>query len=72
MLCVFYLYFSAIQSTKGCIPPPRTNFNDFIYAILVNSNQLLGYAVLVILLVIPRYKKNIMLYLYNDPSIWSI
>ena len=38
--------------------PPRTNFNDCIYVFLVNRNQLLGYAVLVILLVIPRYKKK--------------
>ena len=43
---------------KGCIPPPRNNFNDCIYACLVNRNQLLRYAVLVI--------KKMMLYLYND------
>ena len=35
---------------------------------MVNRNQLLGYPVLVILLLIPRYlKKYFMLYLYNDP-----
>ena len=45
------------KSTKGIIPPPppHTNFNDRIYACLVNRNQLLGYAVLIIILVIPRY-----------------
>ena len=54
---------------KGCIPPPRTNFNECVYmSVLVNRNQLLGYAVLVILLVISEISKiYIMLYLYNDP-----
>ena len=45
------------KSTKGCIPPPHTNFNDCIYNCLVNGNQLLEVAVLVILLEIPSYKK---------------
>ena len=43
------------KSTKGCITPPHTKFNDCIYKCLVNGNQLLGDAVLVIVLVIPRY-----------------
>ena len=47
------------KSTKGCIPPPHTEINDCIYNCLVTGNQLLGDAVLVILLVISRYKKCI-------------
>ena len=43
------------KSTKECILPPYINFNDRIYACLVNINQLLGYAVIVILLVILKY-----------------
>ena len=44
----------------------------YIYACLVNGNPLFGDAVLVILLVIPRYLKQKNLYLYNDLYICPI
>ena len=48
--------------------PSTYQINDCIYNCLVNGNQLLGDAVPVILLVIPRYlKKYINLYLYSEP-----
>ena len=66
-MCVLSILLRGIIH-KGYIPPPRTNFNDCIYTFLVNRNQLLGYAVLVIFFsVILRYLKKMMLYLYNDP-----
>ena len=40
---------------KGCIPRHILISNECIYACLVNRNQLLGDAVLAILLVIARY-----------------
>ena len=48
------------KSTKGCIPPPHTQINDCIYTCLVNGNQLLGDAVLVIFIVFPRYSEYVM------------
>ena len=54
-VCDFSIILRGTESTKGCIPPPHTKFNDCIYKCLVNGNQLLGDAVLVILLLIPRY-----------------
>ena len=54
-VCVLSILLRGEKSTKGCIPPPHTQINDCIYNCLVNGNQFLGDAVLVILLVIPRY-----------------
>ena len=75
ILSVFYLYFRGKIPQKGAYPLQIPISNDCIYAFLVNRNQLLGDAVLVILLVIPRYQKYIILDSYNDPfkvSVWVI
>ena len=62
-VCVLSIILRGGNPQKGAYPLPHTNFNNCIYNGLVNGNQLLGDAVLVILLVIPRYIKNIILYL---------
>ena len=54
VVCVLSILFSKIPQ-KGAYPLHIPISNDCIYACLVNINQLLGDAVLVILLVIPRY-----------------
>ena len=54
ILCVL-----SIIPQKGAYPLQIPISIDCIYTCLVNRNQLLGDAVLVSLLVIPRYLKNI-------------
>ena len=55
ILCVFIYTFEETIPQKGAYPLYIPNSNDCMYACLVNLNQLLGDAVLVILLVIPIY-----------------
>ena len=63
-----YLYFGGKIPQKGAYPLHIPISNDCIYSCLVNRNQLLGDAVLVILLVISEILKiYIILDLYNDP-----
>ena len=51
---------------KGAYPLHIPISNDCIYACFVNSNQLLGDAVLITLLVIPRY-----LYIYINLDLYT-
>ena len=80
ILCVFHLYFwgekdpqkgAWYKGVTGYAPPPHTKFNDCIYNCLVNGNQLLGDAVLVIF-----FSNFEILNLYciytMSPSIWPI
>ena len=54
-LCNFIHTFEEKIPQKGAYPLPIQFSNDCIYTCWANINQLLGDAVLVILLVIPRY-----------------
>ena len=67
LLCVLSILLRGENPQNSAYPPPPPFpiSNDCIYVCLVNRNQLLGDAVLVILLVNLRYKKNC-LDLYND------
>ena len=67
ILCVLSIPLRKIFH-KGCIPPLHTNFNDCIYVCLVNRNQSLGDAFLVILISNSEiFNKYSILYLYNNP-----
>ena len=69
--CVFIYTFEETIPQKGAYPLQIQILNDCIYTCWVNRSQLLGDAVLVILLVIPRYiyKIYIILDVYNDPPL---
>ena len=54
-VCFIYTLGEKSTKGKGAYPLHIPISNDSIYSCLVNRNQLLGDAVLVILLVIPRY-----------------
>ena len=70
-VCVLSILLREIPH-KGAYPLLIPISNYCIYACLVNRNKLLGDAVLVILLVIPRYEK-ILFYIYTiTPSIWPL
>ena len=58
ILYVFFLYFGGKNQQKGAYPLHTPISNDYTYDCLIKGNQLLGDVVLVIVLVIPRYRKS--------------